>query len=891
MNSVMTVLTVPAALAALSIPVKAQDPAGLVLLRIGQAGARITLAAAQVAPAGIPANEEPSLSPAGASSVLGVVLDSSEAAIEGANVALHGPGREPPHSATTDATGSFRVDGLNPGSYELKVNHDGFQEGKARVKVGPRAPSRMRIVLSIAKLREEITVDGGAGQISADVSENLDVVRLESRTLDSLPILGNDVMAAVSRLMGPGGPLTVVVDGMVSSGLRVPPSAIQEIRINQNPYSAEFSSAGQGRVEIITKTGSAQYHGSLKIDLRDYRLDARNAFAVERPLEQHRLIDGYFSGPFGKGKRTTFTFSAYREDDDLQSVVYAQTPSGPFRQNFPKPQHSTLASTRVNRQIGKNNTLSVRYNFFDWADKGEGVGGFGLPDGAVDSVSRSHQIMASDRAVISTHFFNELYFRTGTQETSMHSRLPGVPRIVVFDAFAGGGAQQDLRDTRNSFQFADALSWSHGKHLVKTGFAIPDLSRRALNDQGNFTGTFQFYSLQDYLAGRPFSFSRRQGDGRLVYWQEQVGLFVQDDVRIRPNLSLGLGLRYEWQNYLHDFNNLGPRLSFAFAPGKARKTVLRGGVGIFFETVRGDAIADKLRFDGRRLQQIVFTNPSYPDAFSVGGIAVLQPSNLVRFAPDLRSPYNVQYSFGIERALRKSTTMTVAYTGIRGVKLFRSRDVNAPLFPPFDQRPDSLIGILRQIESSGHMESHSLKVALGGNLTRFFDGKLQYATGRAYDDTSGVNSFPANQYDLSGEWSRAGNDARHFFYIYGTLNAGKLFKVGTIVSMLSGKPYSLTTGRDDFGTTLANARPPGVRRNTLEGPGSAALDLRWSRDFHLDRARKDSGPNMTFSVDAFNVLNRVNYTSFVGNLSSPFFGRPVSAQPARRFQFSIGIAF
>jgi hypothetical protein len=217
--------------------------------------------------------------------------------------------------------------------------------------------------------------------------------------------------------------------------------------------------------------------------------------------------------------------------------------------------------------------------------------------------------------------------------------------------------------------------------------------------------------------------------------------------------------------------------------------------------------------------------------------------------------------------------------------------VNAPLFPPFDQRPDSLIGILRQIESSGHMESHSLKVALGGNLTRFFDGKLQYATGRAYDDTSGVNSFPANQYDLSGEWSRAGNDARHFLYIYGTLNAGKLFKVGTIVSMLSGKPYSLTTGRDDFGTTLANARPPGVRRNTLEGPGSAALDLRWSKDFHLDRARKDSGPNMTFSVDAFNVLNRINYTSFVGNLSSPFFGRPVSAQPARRFQFSIGIAF
>ncbi|HTM50408.1 MAG TPA: carboxypeptidase regulatory-like domain-containing protein, partial [Bryobacteraceae bacterium] len=705
--------------------------------------------------------------PAGLSMVSGVVLDSSEAAIEGAQVTVRGAGWELPRSTITDQTGAFRVESLTPGSYEVRVTHSGFQEAKARVKAGPRAPGRVRIVLSIARLREEITVDGGAGQINTEVGENLDVVRLDRGALDSLPILGADVMGAISRLVGPGGPLTLVVDGMVSSGLGVPASAIQEIRVNQNPYSAEFSSPGQSRVEIITKTGSSQYHGSLKMDLRDYRLDARNAFAVDRPPEQHRLVDGSFSGPLGKGKKTTFLLSAYREDDDQQAVVYAQTASGPVRLNFARPLRSTLASARVNRQIGKSNTLSVRYNFFDWSDKGEGVGGYGLPEGAVDSASRQSQIIVTDRAVITTHMFNAVSLRIGTQDTSTRSRLQGVPRIVVLDAFAGGGAQQDVNDGRTSFQFSDALSFSHGKHLLKTGFEVPDFTRRSLNDQGNATGTFQFSSLADYVAQTPFSFSRRQGDGRLALEQGKVALFVQDDIRLRPNLSLGVGLRYEWQSHVDDLNNLAPRLSFAFSPGKRHKMALRGGVGIFYESVRGDAIADTLRFDGLKLRQILLSNPGYPDPFSGGAIAALQPSSLVRFAPDLRSPYRVQYSIGVEKELRKAMTMTVTYIGVRGVKLFRSRDVNAAFFPPYRQRPDSSIGMLRQIESSGHLESHSVKVALGGSFTRFFEGKVQYATGRAYDDTSGMNSFPANQYDLSGEWSRAGNDVRHFFYVYG----------------------------------------------------------------------------------------------------------------------------
>src|SRR5262249_53221448 len=153
------------------------------------------------------------------------------------------------------------------------------------------------------------------------------------------------------------------------------------------------------------------------------------------------------------------------------------------------------------------------------------------------------------------------------------------------------------------------------------------------------------------------------------------------------------------------------------------------------------------------------------------------------------------------------------YIGTRGIRLFRSRDINAPPPPLFLARPDPSIGVFRQIESSGHLKSHELEIGLRGNLSRFFNGIVQYALRRAYDNTAGIQSFPANNYDLSSEWSRASFDARHSLLVYGAFNAGRFFNLGVVLSAKSGRPYSLTTGRDDNRDGFANDRPPGVRRN------------------------------------------------------------------------------
>ena len=274
----------------------------------------------------------------------------------------------------------------------------------------------------------------------------------------------------------------------------------------------------------------------------------------------------------------------------------------------------------------------------------------------------------------------------------------------------------------------------------------PDLSRRGSNDRTNFAGTFYFSSLADYLRQKPFSFIRQQGEGRLVFFEKVMGWFVQDDFRLKPNLSIAFGLRYDYQNHFPDHNNFSPRASFAFSPGTGRKTVLRGGAGLFYDRTGSGPIADLLRLDGIRLRRFVITDPGYPDPIPPGESLAAEPSSIVRLAPHVRIPYTTQFSMGVEQQLQKTTTLTTTYIGTRVISAFSSHDVNAPLPPLYQGRPNPGIAVLRQIESSGRLESNSLEVALRGEVTHFFSGMIQYVFGRTYNNTGGINWFPANNW-------------------------------------------------------------------------------------------------------------------------------------------------
>ncbi len=841
-------------------------------------------------------------SPPGSVSVTGVVQDPSGAAVPGIRVALRRAGDTARRATTTDEAGAFRFDIVPPGNYEVEVQQEGFKPSISRIRIGSRAPAPLKVVLSLAELRQEVTVDNRVAQVNTETADNLDTVTLDRKALENLPVFDQDFVGTISRFLDAGsvatGGVTLIVDGLESTRVPVSASAIQEVKINQNPYSAEFSRPGRGRIEIITKPGSQQYHGAINFLFRDYHLNARDRFAATRPVEQRRICEGSLTGPVGRSKTTSFLISATRQKEDLQAVVYAVGPSGAIQENVPTPQRNTEISASVSHQIGQNQLISFRGLYTDRTMQNQGVGGYTLPEAGADFEDREDLFFFNHRGLIKPHLLSEFRMLLfGRQHTSTKSLNPG-PKIAVLDAFTGGGAQGDRLQTENHVTFNEVLTWSVGKHQIKTGINVPDISRRGLDDYTNFGGTYSFSTIQDYLQNRPFSFVRQQGDGHLVFLEKVIGGFMQDDFRLRPNLTISAGLRYDWQNYFHDNNNFSPRLSFAFAPGKSRKTVFRGGTGLFFDRTGPGPIFDLLRYDGQRLSRYVVSNPGYPYV-PVPGAA--QPTSVVRLDPTVKIPYTVQYGIGVERQLQKSTTLTVSYFGIRGVNLFRSRDVNAPPPPLYLARPNPNFSVVRQIEASADLESHSFELALRGNVTRFFNGMIQYTLSRAYNNVgggnpnlprmTGINTFPANSYDLSGEWARAEFDQRHRFNLLATVNPGKFFNLGIALALYSGVPYSITTGRDDNHDGLANDRPAGAARDSLQGPGYAGLDLRWYRDFFLVRSRKEKGPTVTFALDAFNVLNHVNYAGFVGNLSSPFFGHSVAALPARRMQVSLRLKF
>ncbi|HKQ75091.1 MAG TPA: carboxypeptidase regulatory-like domain-containing protein [Blastocatellia bacterium] len=841
--------------------------------------------------------------PSGVVQVSGVVLNTSEEVIPGASIILRrNDGSKPPTVATSDARGAFRFSQVASGDYEIEIRKNSFKPAIIQVSVGAPASTPLRIVLEIPDLLEEIAVQDRSGQVNTIPSENLDVVKLDRDALNNLPVLGNDVIGAVANLVdasstGSGG-VTVLVDGLETTR-KVPANMIQEVRINQNPYSAEFARPGRGRIEVITKAGASEYHGEFGVIFRDSRLDARNAFALERPPEQRRIYEGALTGPLGRGKKTSFFFNGNREEEDLQVVVFARTPAGLVSENVATPQRQSEFSFRVNHQIGEKTTYSIRFEFTEDSSRNNGVGGFNLPEAAADSRDGEHHIFITHRRIISPKLINEITLRAGHEYGGSRSIQQGIPRLIVQDSFTGGGGQADRRTTENHVQLNEIFSWTKAKHFVRGGLNVPDISRRGFSDQSNFGGTFTFVKLEDYLNNRPFLYSINLGDGHMAFWQKEFGLFAQDQILARSNFSVALGLRYDKQNYLGDKNNFSPRISFAYSPDKKRKTVLRGGGGIFYDRTGINPIADKLRFDGLRLRQVNILNPGYPDPFSSGSALAAQPSAIFRFAPDLRSPYTFQFNMGVERQLAKSLTLTANYVSTHGVKLFRPRDLNAPLppypSPPDLPRPDPTIGILRELESAGRSETHALELLLRGRMSRFFNGTVQYTLGRAYNNTGGINSRPANNYDLTGEWSRADFDERHRFNILGAFKAGDWLNLGMTVALTSGRPYSLTTGRDDNHDTIANDRPVGVRRNSLQGPGAATLDLRWSKEFYLKAAKNgkkaDEGPVVKVGLSAFNALNRVNYIGYVGNQSSQFFGLPVAARPARRLQLNVNFSF
>ena len=831
----------------------------------------------------------------GVGAVTGAVVDAKASPIPGAKVKLTEQPSGHETEVTTDETGAFSFGDQPAGDYVLTVIAPGFKLAERKLTLGTSPVPPVQIRLEVLQVTERVTVSADAVPVSPE--QNVDRFHVDDNFLGGLPMLNGDPLAVVSMFTDPSvagamGP-QLIVDGVPTDSLDLPLSSIKNIAVNQNPYSAEFGRPGKGRIEVKTKHRIHQFHGTVFTDFLNSAFDARNTFASSVPLHQRAISEAELEGPISKN--VSFLVSGRYDLNNETAVVDAQTLSGPLVQNFGAPQRNTHLFGRLNFKLSTNHKLSLTYKFKDKLRKNQNVGAFDLPERATNYFDHGNEFNLFETATASPTLFNEfrLAYRERRQDTSS---ITDQPAILVPGAFQAGGAQVSLHRRDFLADAEDIVTWSHGMHTLRFGGGARPTWIRA-TDASNFGGTFIFSCLFPtptcsfaFSQNSPAQFTQNIGDPQVSFAQHDFYSFVQDEMRLRPKLSLMLGLRYEGQSNGNRFDNMAPRLAIAYAPGSAR-TVIRAGFGIFYDRQPEVMEHQALLYNGIQIRQIVITNPSFPNPFPPGTTATSVPSSLVRISPDITFPYLLQGNLAVERRLGKGENyFSVDLTTVRGVHLYRRRNINAPL-PGTTVRPDPSILNLDQFESAGLSRSNSVTFALRLHPRKNFSLYSQYILSRAMDDTSGVFSLPANNYDLRPEWGRSDYDRRNQFNLVGMYDLPWGFRVGTVARVASGIPFNITTGLDNNGDTVFNDRPPGVTRNTGHGPGYANVDLRFGKTFRL-KGRDHNPKQFELAADAFNVLNHVNYKNFVGIITSPFFGLPNnSADPARRLQVSLRFVF
>lgn len=775
-------------------------------------------------------------------SLQGQVVDEVNAVIPGATVTLtNAEGKQ--FNVTTDANGAFSVAQLGPGVYTLNVAANGFQPFSQTALRLPLSTPTLKVTLAIAALDivEQVTADAASSTVEPD--QNLSATVLGEEFVKTLPDNEDDLRDYLQALAGPAagnGGAQFIVDGF--SGGRLPPrEAIFQIRVNQNPFSAEFAQSGFGRVEIITKPGNDKWRGSVGYSLRNAALDARNAFALVKPEVAQNRYNFNLSGTIIPKKMSFFT-NFERRGLDGSSTIIATTLDGPLVANVPAPNTNTSLNLRTDYLLNARNTLNVSYNLFrndaqnrEFAVRfgGGGFGGFGggggatggsnytLPERGSNSDSTNHTFQIGETFIVNANLLNEARLRFQRESSTTNPVTANQVAINVLDAFNGGGATV-LSDTRgNNLEFQDYLTWTRKRHTFKGGFQV-QYETNYLNNASNFNGTYTFSSLEQYrrvLAGETltgsdaarYQYTVNRGNPLLEYNRYEAAWFVQDDWRVSPAFTLSVGVRHEFQQYLQDKNNFAPRVSVAWAPTKDRKTTIRLGGGMFYNRLTGNLYENTLRYDGVRQQSIVIQNPLFPDPLA-GNPNVLVTNTIKRtLETNLRAPYTMNLSASVERQLPKGLTGSITYLFTRGVHQFRTRNINAPLAD--GTRPLGDIGNIYELESSARSQYHGFQFRLDRRIGRSFNVFSNYSLSWAKSDADGATALPANNYDLSSEWGRSAIDRRHSVFVGGRVSLPYGINLSPFVNATSGAPYNITTGSDDNGDTSFNDRPAGLARN------------------------------------------------------------------------------
>ena len=883
----------------------------------------------------------------------GIVTDGSGAAVPSAKITLAGE-KIAARTETSDRQGTYTFTGLAPGAYVVKASAPQLLLPEVEINLAA-GMNTTDIRLSIAPVVESINVEEAPSAIGIDASANASATVLKGADLEALSDTPEDLLADLQALAGPSaGPNggSIYVDGF-SGGELPPKESIREVRINQNPFSPEFDKLGLGRIEILTKPGADQWRGNLNYNYATDAWNSRNPYsAIKAPLrlnEYENSVSGRIS------KRASLSLDVNQNNVDNGAVVNAVTLNpqsliaAPFFDIFKTIQRRTNLYPRIDYQLNDNNTLTLRYAFTHGTIQGAGINGFNLTSRGENRDYTVQTVQVIETAVLSPGAINETRFQfyRNAFETTPNSLLPA---IQVLGAFNGGGTpggasrnvEQDLEFQNNTTIVRGPHSWRFGVR-VRIG-RIEDVSPQNFNGTFTFSGGLapllnagnqalldasgqpqlvEIQAIERYrrtllfqqlgyspteirnMGGGASQFTIASGAPGISGIQTDVSPFVGDDWRVRPNLTLNLGLRYEAQTNIANWSAWAPRVGLAWAPGGSAnksqpKTVIRAGFGIFYDRFSLINTLTARRYDGVVQQQYVVSNPDFFP--TIPQVSSLSQSSEVTQQVDsaLRAPYVLQTAFTVERQLPRGTTVAVTYTRSRGLHSLRSLDVNAPLggvYPLGTPNP------LFLMTSSGIYNQNQLSVSFNSKVNKAVSLTGSYTLNRARSNTDGLSTFPANPYDFTGEYGPASTDIHNRVSLGGTINTKWSIRLSPLVNIQSGAPFDITAGSDLYGTTLFNGRPgfandpakPGlvqtpyglldpspssgetlVPRNYGRGPGQMSVNLKAGKTIRFGPAPAKGGDrryNATISISARNILNHTNPGPIIGNITSPLFGR------------------
>ena len=817
------------------------------------------------------------MSAQGALALRGTVRNDVGDAVAGAEVTLTAqqlPQRR--WTTTSDADGRYMLERLSPGRYLLSVSRPGFATNERSLEITAGAAPDGDAILRVA-IAEQVAVVSSLEDLRRVTGMRPTGLLLGSEQLDLLPSDPDMMLQVLQELSATSGrpdEVAVYVDGQPVTTRLPPREAILSIRISTNAYASEFAEPSSGVVEVVTRPATSRYQGESQFTFNNSDLNARNAFeTVEQPTSR-QAFSGYVAGPI---IRNRWSFLGYlgrwqRNDRLIVNSTYVdpvRLVAEPFVESVVTPERTNSFSVRSDVALSSRHLLSAELVGNGNSARNQGLQtGLDLPERAINRDGRTDVLRVGLVSSFSSRDLGELRVRR-ERRSLVDDAITSSPAVLVLDTFYAGGNQASQHQDRatHDVSVTGAFTRTLDRHAIRVGgrFDSSSVDEIRRTNQG---GTFVFGSVVDgsgavvatpldrYLrtlqgiAGYgPSYFSIVRGDSHVLFRDWQASWFVQDDWRPSANVTLSYGLRHDLQQQSGSRWTFAPRGGLAWTPAGDTRHVLRVAGGVFYSRIPADVALDVLRYDGIQVREYVVERPDFfptiPPALDTFGTSL--PT--VRVSDDLDTPRTAAVSTGYEWQIAKSLFASISYTYRRGAHLLRTLNINEP-DPVTGLRPRPDAGPVLQFASAGRSTRHVISVTLRRSLTRvsLFG---TYTLGSSRSDTDGPYSMAADSTSLEGEFGRAGDDQRHHAVAGGVVSLPGDVSVSALLTASSGRPFNITTGRDDNGDLLFVDRPaigvpnvagavvtpfgtfdlshpaahPMIDRNTGRGPSQVVLNV------------------------------------------------------------------